>query len=81
MCSSDLEPVLKLQHAVTRYRIELRVYEASLLSRRSIAKFKRSEGLGGEESIGWYPLEEIIELALSSSGRKVARWLERSREW
>lgn len=63
---------LCVQHSVTRYRIQLRCFEATLVGKKSVGK-KRSSS--EQHQYDWYSLEDLGTLALSSSGRKVADWL------
>ncbi|MFN6139771.1 MAG: A/G-specific adenine glycosylase [Planctomycetota bacterium] len=65
---------LSVKHSVTRYRILLRCFEASLETARTLSA--RSK-LAADEQFDWYQIDELESLALSSSARKVADWLKR----
>jgi len=78
---------MSVRHSVTRYRIVLRCFEARLEGRlkgrrkQSDSKLdSNSESDSGSytepEEFDWYTTEDLGNLALSSSGRKVADWLE-----
>lgn len=55
----------RLKHAVTKYRITLDCYWGQLL--RGLPK--------GEPKFVWMEVEQLDELALNGTGRKVATWL------
>lgn len=63
----------ELKHAVTRYRILLKSYEAEIES--SV----RSQWKKGTETI-WADAEELSRLALSSSGKRLWTWVLRQAE-
>ena len=71
-----VEERLSVSHSVTRYRILLRCFEARL-----VGKLKdRAKSVDQEaEQIDWYRTEDLENLALSSSARKVANWLMKHR--
>lgn len=61
----------ELKHAVTRYRITLKSYEAEIDSSLG-GKWKQ------EAERQWINLTELNNLALSSSGKKLSAWLRNS---
>jgi len=69
----EIEPggLLKtIKHGVTRYRITLDCYEAAFASGR-VSSTKA-------EPVRWIPMRELVDLPLSSTGRKIARLIETS---
>ncbi|MDG2104993.1 MAG: A/G-specific adenine glycosylase [Pirellulaceae bacterium] len=58
-------PFLNLKHAVTRYRIELDCYHAVSVEGR----------LRAQQDLRWASLDELHELAMSVTGRKIVRHL------
>jgi hypothetical protein len=60
-----VEPIGSLRHAVTRYRIALSVWTGRPLPGRW-----RSSA-----ELLWVATEELAKLPLSSSGRKIAKWI------
>jgi A/G-specific adenine glycosylase len=72
--SIDVEDcVHSLKHAVTRYRITLHCYDAKILGRRKTSPSVRSQAGVSQ----WCDLAQMEELALSSSGKRVLRWLKK----
>jgi A/G-specific adenine glycosylase len=74
---------VSVKHSVTRYRILLRCYLAQIdgkLTPTSNKSARANPDIGpeqlGPEQLGWYTSEELDQLALSSSARKVADWLK-----
>ena len=64
------EGLLKtIKHGVTRYRITLDCYEAIFTAGRISSTSKKR--------VCWLPMHELTDLPLSSTGRKIARLLER----
>jgi A/G-specific adenine glycosylase len=63
---------LSVKHSVTRYRILLRCFEARLEGAKTISTNSKSVQ---QEQFGWYAVDQLENLALSSSARKVADWL------
>jgi A/G-specific adenine glycosylase len=57
-----------LKHGVTRFRITLDCYDATYVSGRA----RGSNGV----TIRWIPLAELPALPLSTTGRKLARFIE-----
>jgi len=57
----------RMTHAVTRYQITLDCYEAKLVSTR-----RKS---GNRESLRWVSLEELNDMPLSITGRRIAQQL------
>jgi A/G-specific adenine glycosylase len=60
-----------IRHGVTRFRITLDCL---------FARFKESPGLTTQRTIQWRSTDELSELALNSSGRKIADYLTTSRQ-
>jgi len=65
------EVIHQLKHAVTRYRITLQCFEAEMESTRLAKKKLPAE-------TRWTTLEQMDELALSSSGKRLWSWLMKS---
>ena len=59
------EPLLRVKHSITRYRIELEFYDA---------KLKRGVKAPGE----WFSLDELKELPFTSAHRKIIEMLDRA---
>ena len=57
-----------LKHGVTRYRITLDCYEASFASGKIGSK--------NRQPLRWLPLSALTDLPLSTTGRKIARFLQ-----
>jgi A/G-specific adenine glycosylase len=66
-----IRPATQLQHTVTRYKITLNSYQASLPDK--VTEPKNSKGT---DELAWHTLAELRKVALSSSGRKLCKWLE-----
>lgn len=63
---------IAVRHSVTRYRIQLRCFQATLVGKmRGAQKNANSQ----DQMFRWIGVEEFASLAMSSSGRKVADWL------
>lgn len=67
------ECVHSLKHAVTRYRITLDCYDAKIKKRRKANTATAVQ----EGDFQWCDLERMEELALSSSGKRILRWLKK----
>lgn len=57
------KPFLKLKHAVTRFRIDLECFRATSVSGR----------LRATPTLKWVSAKELSELAMSATGRKIAK--------
>jgi A/G-specific adenine glycosylase len=75
---------VSVKHSVTRYRILLRCYLARLdgkltASNQSVlANPDKNNALEPlQEQLDWYTTDELDQLALSSSARKIADWLKK----
>ncbi len=66
-----LAEIMTIRHAVTRYRIQLRCFETSLIG-SSRAKGAASLATPASGNTQWVTYEELQSLPLSSSGRKIA---------
>jgi A/G-specific adenine glycosylase len=62
------EHLATLKHGVTRFRITLHCYEATLFGRAS-------KSSNGSAAVRWVPLGELADYALSTTGRKISRLL------
>lgn len=73
---------VSVKHSVTRYRILLRCYLAQIDGKLTTSNksARANPDIGpeqlGPEQLAWYTSEELDQLALSSSARKVADWLK-----
>jgi len=64
---------VSVKHSVTRYRILLRCYLAQIDGKLTIGNTQGPS----QEQLAWYTIEELDQIALSSSARKVADWLKK----
>jgi A/G-specific adenine glycosylase len=64
---------VSVKHSVTRYRILLRCYLAQIDGKLTIGNTQGPS----REQLAWYTTEELDQIALSSSARKVADWLKK----
>ena len=72
-----VQECVSVKHSVTRYRILLRCYLAQIDGKLTTSnKSARANPDIGPEQLAWYTSEELDQLALSSSARKVADWLK-----
>jgi A/G-specific adenine glycosylase len=65
-----------LRHAVTRYRIVLKCFEASLRSELLVREGSASQAVVTEPALIWADAKELQSLALNSSAKKLRLWLE-----
>ena len=63
------KPFLMLKHAVTRYRITLHCFHATRIQGRT----------SKQASLRWLPVDELQQLAMSTTGRKIAEQLNRQK--
>jgi A/G-specific adenine glycosylase len=66
------DPLGVIRHGVTKYRITLHSYRAAPEAKRAERRGSRAERAGEAASAGWFRLEELEDLALNSSARKIA---------
>jgi A/G-specific adenine glycosylase len=66
-------PLHQLKHAVTKYRITLRSFEAELEGNPKKNWPKDADAI-------WADKTQMSKLALSASGKKLAKWLEQGNE-
>ena len=57
------DQIAEFHHAVTRYRITLKVFEAHTVGRKTCAEYQTD----------WVSKQGLADLALNSSGRKIAK--------
>lgn len=110
---TSVSPAAQLQHSVTRYKITLNSYQASLPDQLTAVQSKKmyqapviehdesrvsenpsmtsrtqkkspkepiaipeTKSLESPDELAWHTLAELRKVALSSSGRKLCKWLE-----